>query len=363
MTAGAPDGVIIVSFSVADGRFRRIAIDNRRPNAPLAALAGRPAAEVPALVGRLFSVCRMAQGVASLRAVESALGVAPDPDQWAAHDTLIAAETLLDHLGRICLDWPTLLGLAPQVASVKAARRALADLPGRLFPKGDMLVPGATAERLEDMAERCRAVDQAVAMGVDGFLPALRDRLTEEGDLGASGLRPLPDLAADRLRQRLDADPGFARQPDWDGGAWLTGPLARLWDHPAVAAARDGGRAAVWAHMVAAVTEMGLLLERLRQEPRGGVRVVDVATALPGLSALEAARGRLLHRVRLEDGRVADYRMVAPTEWNFHPAGAVPQGLLGRDAGADPAGRVRLLVSALDPCVEVRIVGLDHANM
>jgi hypothetical protein len=358
MTVTAPEGVIILSFSVADGRFCRIDIDNRRPVAPLAALVGRAAVEVPVLVGRLFSVCRMAQGVASLRAVEGALGWQPDPRRWAAHDTLIAAETLLDHLSRICLDWPMLLGLPPRVASVKAARRALADLPACLFPKGDALVPGAMAGPRVDLGDRCQALDLALAQGVDPLLPLLQDALVTEGDLGAAGLQPLPKLVADRLCRRLDEDPEFSRRPAWDGAVWVTGALARQWQHPAVVAARDGGRATVWAHMIAVVTEMRQLSERLRQAVPGYAAVPDAATAVPGLSTLEAARGRLVHRVCLKDGRIVDYGMVAPTEWNFHPAGAVPAGLLGRDAGPDPERRVRLLVSALDPCVEVGLVAV-----
>ena len=47
------------------------------------------------------------------------------------------------------------------------------------------------------------------------------------------------------------------------------------------------------------------------------------------------------------------YTIVAPTEWNFHPQGALAQGLVGRRvADAEHAVRdARVLVQALDPCV------------
>ncbi|MBK6630066.1 MAG: nickel-dependent hydrogenase large subunit [Betaproteobacteria bacterium] len=61
---------------------------------------------------------------------------------------------------------------------------------------------------------------------------------------------------------------------------------------------------------------------------------------------METARGTLLHQVTLAGDHVAHYRIVAPTEWNFHPRGAFrarPAGLPGeeRDGGARrrrPAG-------------------------
>ncbi len=49
--------------------------------------------------------------------------------------------------------------------------------------------------------------------------------------------------------------------------------------------------------------------------------------------------------------------VVAPTEWNFHPQGALREGLLGMAAhdAATLESAARRLVLALDPCVEYEI--------
>jgi coenzyme F420-reducing hydrogenase alpha subunit len=72
-----------------------------------------------------------------------------------------------------------------------------------------------------------------------------------------------------------------------------------------------------------------------------------------GIGWVETARGLLVHRARIENGRVAGYRIVAPTEWNFHADGALVRGLRGaRFPDAEAAERgARLLVESLDPCV------------
>jgi Ni,Fe-hydrogenase I large subunit len=65
-----------------------------------------------------------------------------------------------------------------------------------------------------------------------------------------------------------------------------------------------------------------------------------------------AARGLLLHRVTLQAGQISDYRILAPTEWNFHPQGVVAQAL-GSLRG-DPEWVERAagqLIEAIDPCV------------
>jgi coenzyme F420-reducing hydrogenase alpha subunit len=49
---------------------------------------------------------------------------------------------------------------------------------------------------------------------------------------------------------------------------------------------------------------------------------------------------------------ISDYQVIAPTEWNLHPHGALAQGLAKMSAG-DPRTRRRaeLLIAAFDPCI------------
>ena len=93
--------------------------------------------------------------------------------------------------------------------------------------------------------------------------------------------------------------------------------------------------------------------------PRVQLRPLD---SDEGLAAVETARGLLLHRARLRDGRVVDYQIVAPTEWNFHPEGALAHGLTGLTATSGPtvARHAKLAVHALDPCVACQIE-VSHA--
>ncbi|MDE2504636.1 MAG: nickel-dependent hydrogenase large subunit, partial [Burkholderiales bacterium] len=111
---------------------------------------------------------------------------------------------------------------------------------------------------------------------------------------------------------------------------------------------------------LARLRELALLLAG-----RGEVALGACAIgARAGLSWVENARGLLLHRVQLDDAgeRIALWRIVAPTDWNFHPEGALALALRGQVAG-DPEqleSRARVLVQALDPCVSCRI-GIDHA--
>ena len=115
--------------------------------------------------------------------------------------------------------------------------------------------------------------------------------------------------------------------------------------------AEAAGRAT--ARFVARLRELALLLAG-RSAPALGALALGAHSAV---AWVETARGLLLHRVAVRDGRAEHYRIVAPTEWNFHPRGALAvglQGLSSADAEAARQTAVRL-VRSLDPCVAWRI--------
>jgi Ni,Fe-hydrogenase I large subunit len=108
--------------------------------------------------------------------------------------------------------------------------------------------------------------------------------------------------------------------------------------------------------MLARLLELAQLPAQLRDPVARGIRS---AASRPGtgIAAVETARGTLLHRVDLAEGRAVRYRIVAPTEWNFHPAGAFVRGL--RDCPAKTEAEARtaaaLLAHALDPCIAYEV--------
>jgi coenzyme F420-reducing hydrogenase alpha subunit len=118
--------------------------------------------------------------------------------------------------------------------------------------------------------------------------------------------------------------------------------------------------------MIARLVELARLLEGLAsgRGSAGLVPPIRAASIGPGagLAAVQTARGVLLHRARLAESKVQDYAIVAPTEWNFHPQGALIEGLerLEADDEVQLSRRARLAVQALDPCVACKIE-IGHA--
>jgi Ni,Fe-hydrogenase I large subunit len=120
--------------------------------------------------------------------------------------------------------------------------------------------------------------------------------------------------------------------------------------HPLLAAWIERRGRGAGARLLARLLELAVLPQRLRV---GGGDVVK-AHALGdnvGMAAIETSRGLLIHAVRLSGNLVAEYRIVAPTEWNFHPAGALTQAMADLVIGNDAQARAQAICQSLDPCV------------
>jgi len=386
------EGEITVRLAWDGRKVRDVAIRSSRPFAIARVLAGRSPAEASALVPHLYSICGGAQGAAAASALDAAGAHSANPDLVAARELTAVLEAAQEHFWRLLIDWPKAMDHAAITAPVAAARREIAPVLTRLMDSlrtgGDGPLEPQTlsglARALDLLADHLYGMPAAAWLALSDpavlvawmehgeRLPAilLRELYAQAPDLGLSDVALMPtatrEVLVASIVPAMDRDPAFARAPVWDGAPVETGALARQQTHPLVAAlrARDGN--AVTTRMVARLTELAALLLRLATYPLLAGKLPAVRGLVlgedEGLAAVETARGLLLHRARLVDGNVAGYDIVAPTEWNFHPAGALARGLARLAAGSEAAlvRQVRIAVQALDPCVACQ-VEVGHA--
>lgn len=366
----APEGELRLGLRLTQGRIVAVDIDATRPDVGATMLRGRSRAEAQAAVPLLFSLCGRSQAVASRLACAVAAGETPGPDSFDSARASVAAEMVREAAWQALLQWPRWLDLPAAPDAVMAARATLAYRWG--LPEHEPLVrdlalavwgcPASEWLQLQtwDDVRRWAAAGQT---GAARFIQ--QAGVADPGNDGACA----PPLLAEpdapglvELAGRTDDDADFCRQPVWRGQPVETGALARLQDDALFAG--DGGRPAgrPLQRFVARLRELAGLLAG-RRRPRVGALALDGDHgAGGGLAWVDNARGLLIHRVVLAGERLQRYRIVAPTEWNFHPRGALPQALLGAEV-ADPSAARRLghrLVQSLDPCVSCRIE-LQHA--
>lgn len=358
MTLLPGGGAIHIDVTVSGGRVCAVELASNRPQGLARMFVGRMADEAPKLAGQLFSLCGFSQSAASLLAVSRASGKPLSNDRRRGLAAGILAERVFETLRALVMQWPTDAGTRFSAGSIVAMRHALpasqAIMAAGWKGEGSIEAPirglSTAAESLgvgnaDISGTLCGALHTEVRNAASfHFQPA--DCLSPEDDLDVVGL--------------MRAEAGYSSRPYLPGRVVETGAFARLGGE------FKGESSYLAARLSARVKDAAGSLALLGGIARGeepdisGLLGDGKLTQNAGYGAVECARGRLYHHVEIgENDRISGYRILAPTEWNFHPSGPFVERLLMSRIGEGEAARVRIsqLVALFDPCVafEVRI--------
>ena len=366
----ALEGELRVALHLAGAQVVAVALRSTRPDVAQRLLQGRTRAEVMAAVPQIFSLCGRSQAAACALACDAALGLSPTPESLVRSRAAVAAEMVREASWHTLLQWPRWLGEVPSAQALAAARASTSfDAAGSSADATQQVAESIAQAVLGMPAQEWLALDTPTALAAwaqAGSTASARfvaqlvaQDLAGRGGMSATALLPaqghtqwVVDLAA-----AAAADPAFARQPLWRGQPAESGALARRQHDPLIQALQRSGASALPARFVARLQELALLLTRQLAPELGALTLPDGT----GLAWVENARGLLLHQARLAADRVTAYGIVAPTEWNFHPRGALVQTLMGV-AAADKAALQRhaqCLIHSLDPCVACHVEFCD----
>ncbi len=401
--AGVPDmeGRVHIGVIAAAHKIRDVEIHSSRHIDACRVLVGKPVDQALAILPRLFSICGSAQAVAGSMAREALSGLQPTPQQSAARQISLSLETVQEHFGRLLIDWPRLYdGAGPDLPSLarvhtylRATRDALGSIPSAHAKSAGGVKINAAAlanavEQLETlMSDVLLGMRSEEWLGIDDCaqlrgwyrsthnVATMAFRRLEQNDIAEFGrcdMQLMPQIDAREFDQLLSGSSAWqiAARPYWRGKVYETGPLARQARWPLISDLRrryGNGlivrMAARFVELVCAIHDLpaqiaGLQVAAQQEAPRPSEQYIANGA---GVGVVEAARGRLAHRLEVEQGVIRDYRILAPTEWNFHPEGPLVYGLRGLRFGelAELRQRIGMLVSALDPCVahEITING------
>jgi len=367
-------------------------IRSSRPTLASRVFIGKSVEETAAGLPALFSICAVAQACACASACEAALGLVAAPAVIRLRRLLVDAETVKEHLWRLLLDWPRFLDEPPREEAMSKAMGVYFRLRTLLTRPADPLRPGADVMRppvsaaiqaLDGLALLCEkqvlgaypADWLAGIQSPEDFLgwaastrtaPArLIDRVQARGwaSTGSNPVTALPPLGARDLEPLLSGAHAdrFAAEPLWRGAPRESTSFTRRRDSVAVAALTAEQGNGLLPRLAAQLVELASLQRDLRSGLQHLSAPVDPlgegSGEGVGIAQVTAARGLLVHRAAVDRGRISDYRILAPTEWNFHPCGVVARGLsaLPVTDAATLERQAGLFVTAADPCVEYHL--------
>lgn len=272
------------------------------PDLPVAALLiGKPVEEAATLLPRLFNLCSGAQATA----LRLALGLpAPDP-------VTLRTEILRDHLLKLCVVWPGLLGLPATPLPPDWADPA--PLCNLIWGAADPADFDGWLGSGQGVSAVVRAIAQAFAPGeAVATLPLVR----AETALNNAALENSVAARQAQAPAMRAIEASHGRGPFWRA-AGLIHDIANLLN-----AAPD-----VQMHLTTAIAP--------------------------------AARGAYAVQARALNGKVTDFARRTPTDHLCAPGGALQQSL--NSLTAAKAHLLPLLVDILAPCVPVKLPEVQHA--
>lgn len=369
----------------AEGRVCRIT--STRPVMASTLFVGRTPATTATLMSLLFAVCGKAQSYAAAMALEQATGMIITPEQWTRRRIIVAIETIREHLWRMLLDWPLALDEPADHASMAELLAQTKALYGALDPHGQLFQLGTTNPACDRDAV-CQLLDdldhwlaaRVFGVSIARWLERVQDAadfahwcattatsaarllhalsVSGEASVGQSTVAALPEMADAELIARCAAPDhaDFIAHPTWGGCPRETSPFSRRADTALIQALIAQHGRGLLPRLAAPLLDVAMLHTEIRAErSEEGKAAPELVAVMPGVGVgrIAAARGLLIHLAGVAHGRVTNYRILAPTEWNFHPQGVVAQGLttLENAEAATLRRRAELLIMATDPCV------------
>jgi len=370
MTFALGAGAIRIDVTVSRGQVCAVELTGNRPQGLSRMFVGRRPEDAPVLAGQLFSLCGFSQSIAARLAVLRAAGLAMDTDERRTAAAGLLAERAFETLRALVLHWPSSRVTNLAATAGVHLREALA--------ASQTIIAGARAgsRSLADLALAATRLEHAAgALGIplQGSVPArgtLCAAILDETRQERIFRRRRPDSLTARddgeVLNHLVHETGYAALPYLAGRVVETGAYARL------CASATPDEPYLAARLLARIEDVRLCLDLLQgiamgEDPDLAPLMGDgTAPKAGGYGVVECARGRLFHQAEIgNDGLIGAYRILAPTEWNFHPAGPFVETLLSCRIGGGENGRkaVSQLAALFDPCVafEINMCEAAHA--
>ena len=385
------EGLITVDLNLLANGKTQVNVLSNRPVQACQIMVGKTPEQVLTMLPLMFSVCGVAQARSALMAITQQLEMKLPHAAETGRDFLVIMETAREQLLRIFMDWPELFDLPhnnklfPYISGLLNAVKPALFKDGRAFQLDSEFDPDF--EQLDHLIfELERHLSEHVyhqplnewlsihdMPGIEKWIQHSDSIAAQTVSIilsnnwenqGATKSDFLPELDKDELLIRFDSRQSreFIAQPDWQGLQYETTPLSRQHAHPMVDKLKLEFGNALITRWMARLVELARIPGQLRSlicEMKKTAKNSVNNTSNTGIAQVEAARGRLIHRVAVKNNKISQYQILAPTEWNFHPHGLIKSSLQNiQNTNPDQLKSVAgLLINAIDPCVgyELRV--------
>jgi len=340
-------------------------------------LKNRPAEDALVINPRVCGICGHAHLIATVKALEACYPqIEISPKAEIIRELTLSFELIQNHIKWFYLTLMPAMGLKQQILPASAASqlmsKAIAYLAGQYPHNSYAIVGGVVCEpthieivHVKNILKETIALFEKHMVHADskalikcekvetllekeGDLPALLRTLLENGwqhigksfdrfivfgesryfKRGKSLKTRIQSHIGEKFIEVCDNSDSLAKNVAYKQKYYEVGPLSRamLLKTPLIKDAHRRYGDSVFSRIIARSCETIQLLyhalDLLEQIDLSEPSYIEPPLSIKkltgeGTGAVEAARGSLVHKVKLEEGRIADYQIITPTQWNL----------------------------------------------
>lgn len=371
MTPSEISGRLDVKVKWREGVIEQVLLSSSRPQRVTELFTGKKVEDVIDLVPMLYSLCGVSQKVAAIKAAESALRIQPTDQVEQIRGMLVTAEAARELALRLYSDWlPDELNIKVKVIKwfvevndeydwalkINPECKNFADLNACANKLDEILMLSGYKFVLNDQSFRStyKLLSSKMASEVKGVFADESTSLTN----AESSVIDFADTAVQaEVVGQLESERAFlfCSEPELRNRPYENSIYSLNYD------CNDMNKKGFFCDFGSLEFRFFILSYVLFSMPeriRKGTNDSLIKSSYSGLGIVKAARGVLMHYMVLDGepvskATVADYKIVAPTEWNFHPQGTLVKMLEGAKVSKKQLFvLVDSLIRLVDPCVK-----------
>lgn len=313
-------------------RISECTISNLRPKDIGSLLTGLSAEQALQRIPTLFMLCSQAQQVAAFSALSAVQGSEITEQHTKRIATGCALEWLKEHSWQL---WQMERELFGQDYALQQSIGLSRHLLGEIKKLAPVTLSAEQVSTETDWNPIRQLFSSLFSIDVQQFTQLSMQELQSWSEKDAPYPRLMQELLKPQMRE-------FGAFSGWDISG-ESGSIYRQQNHPLLQQAIEQWGGSIASRTLARLLEIALICQKTEL----------TLSAVTGTA--KASRGDVTHKVSLsEQGVITHYQIDAPTDRYFTKNGLVQQSLI-RQSLPDLV-RARLLIWAIDPCVEFNIV-------
>jgi len=376
------EGKISIELTIQNQALYKVKIDSQRPVFISNFFAEKSIAETGKIINSLYYLCNNAHRFAYLKLLDKTGFLQLSQNETLAFEVLLSLETIKEHVFTITGKWQHGLEVNAQLASIL---KIINDIKQVLFAGTDAFsIEQKNIVAGKSIAEEITKFDMQLAMlllnkevlELPESLSKLIRQLEYEESLVANFYKYLKannylslcnvkcqsvfQVVKDAIEKKM-TNREFIRCPSLNNNTYETTPLSRQLDQTLIKQLMKKYGTGLLTRSIAQVLDiehhLNLIKKTYLRIQSEKIKHKKNEVNKTAFTSVEAARGRLFHRLKLDAKTIAEYQVLAPTEWNFHPQGVLFKMLNGLEYKDEESLKkeTELMVNAVDPCVGYEI--------